>query len=76
LRFGSIEGYHSADQRLAAFGAVTLSLQVACEFANGTTADVKLETYRQSSHLKPGAGSPYLDPFRASFVQLGVSHKF
>jgi hypothetical protein len=76
LRFGSIEGYHSADQRLAAFGAVTLSLKVACEFANGTTADVKLETYRQSSHLKPGAGSPYLDPFRASFVQLGVSHKF
>jgi len=49
---------------------------VAYEFANGTTADVKLETYRQSSHLKPGGGSPLLDPFRASFVQLGVSHKF
>jgi hypothetical protein len=76
IRFSGITGYHSADQRLAAFGAVTLSLKVAYEFAGGTALDVKLETYRQSSQLKPGGGSPYLDPFRASFVQFGVSHKF
>jgi hypothetical protein len=76
LRFASIEGYHSADQRLAAFGAATLSLKLAYEFTNGTAMDVKVETYRQSGRLKPGGGSPYLEPFRASFLQLGVSHKF
>jgi hypothetical protein len=76
IRFGGITGFHSADQRLAAFGAVTLSLKVAYEFADGTAVDMKLETYRQSGHLKPRGGSPYLDPFRAGFVQFGVSHKF
>ena len=67
----------STDQRLAAFGAVTLSVKLAFAFNPDTSVDLKLETYRQSAGLHLGvSGSPGLDPFRANFVQLGMTHRF
>ena len=72
----NLEGYYSPDQRLSAFGAVTASIKVAYAFSEASSVDLKVEQYRQSSGLRFGGGSPYLDPFRASFVQFGVSHKF
>ena len=71
-----LTGFRSGDARLAAFGAVTISLKVGYAISAVTTVDVKLEAYRQSQSLRMGGGSPYLDPMRARFVQLGWSHKF
>ncbi|WP_354001683.1 DUF3570 domain-containing protein [Caenimonas aquaedulcis] len=73
---GSLTGYRSADQRLAAFGAVTVSLKAAYDFGNGQVMDARVDVLRQAAHYKPGGGSPYLDPMRATFVQLGWSRKF
>lgn len=73
----SITGYKSADQRLSAFGASTLSLKVAYAFTPNTEVDVKVDNYRQSAALRiSGTGSPGLDPFNARFVQLGLTHRF
>lgn len=67
----------STDQRLAAFGAVTLSVKLAYAFNPDTSVDLKLETYRQTAGLQlGGAGSPGLDAFRANFAQLGLTHRF
>ncbi|HSH89613.1 MAG TPA: DUF3570 domain-containing protein [Ramlibacter sp.] len=71
-----LTGFRSGDARLAAFGAVTISLKVGYAISAVTAVDVKLEAYRQSQSLRMGGGSPYLDPTRARFVQLGWSHKF
>lgn len=68
--FVRLTGLHSADQRLAAFDAVTLSLKVAYELGPDSSVDVKVETYRQTPR------SPSLARFEANFVQLGWSRKF
>ena len=75
-RAASIVGSKSADQRLAAYGAVTLSLKVAYAITPDTVVDAKLETYRQTAALRLGSGSPGLDPFYARFIQLGLTHRF
>ncbi len=67
----------STDQRLAAFGAVTLSLKVSYAFTPDTQADIKFALYRQTAGLRLGGnGSPGLDPFAANFTQIGLSHRF
>lgn len=67
----------STDQRLAAFGAVTLSMKVSYAFTPDTVADVKFETYRQTAALHlGGTGSPGLDAFNARFLQVGLTHRF
>jgi hypothetical protein len=77
LHAASLGGSKSADQRLSAFGAVTASIKVAYAFTPDTSADVKLETYRQSASMRlGGSGSPSLDPFRARFIQVGITHRF
>jgi len=67
----------STDKRLAAFGAVTLTIKLAYAWSPDTDVDFKVETYRQTAdwHLG-GQGSPGLDPFRANFVQVGLTHRF
>jgi hypothetical protein len=75
-RAASIVGSKSADQRLAAYGALTLSLKVAYAITPDTVVDAKLETYRQTAALRLGSGSPGLDPFYARFIQLGLTHRF
>ena len=67
----------SADQRLSAFGAVTLGLKLAVQLTPDWSTDLKAERYEQRSRWRVGgAGSPGIDPFSASFIQLGVSKRF
>lgn len=72
----AISGDRSADQRLAAFGAITLSMKVAYAFTPATTGDIKLDLYRQSASLRMGGGSPGLAPMNARMIQVGLTHKF
>lgn len=75
--FSRLGSDQSTDQRLAAFGAVTLSMKVSYAFTPDTVVDVKFETYRQTAALHlGGTGSPGLDPFNARFVQVGLTHRF
>ena len=68
---------NAADQRLAAFGAVTLSMKLAYAITPDTVVDFKVETYRQSADLYlSGKGSPGLDPFNAQFIQIGLTRRF
>lgn len=72
-----LRGHRSADQRLAAWGGVSVSLKAAYALTPQTTLDLRLESYRQSAGLRLGGeGSPGLAPFRARLVQLGVTHRF
>ncbi|MGA8513315.1 MAG: DUF3570 domain-containing protein, partial [Burkholderiaceae bacterium] len=67
----------SADQRMSAFGAITLSMKVDYAITDKTTLDVKVDRYQQKSNLRLGGkGSPYIDTFNAQFVQVGFSTKF
>ena len=55
--------YASADQRLSAFGALTLGLKGVWRIDADWTADLKLESYAQrSSWQLGGGGSPGLRP--------------
>jgi hypothetical protein len=76
-RAATTAGVKSMDQRLSAFGAVTLSMKVSYAYTPDTTMDLKVEKYRQTSGLHlGGSGSPGLDPFNAHFIQVGLSHRF
>lgn len=68
--------YSSTDQRLSAFGDITLGLKA--ELSVGVwSGDVKFERYEQRSRWRMGGkGSPGIDPFHANFVQLGLSRSF
>jgi Protein of unknown function (DUF3570) len=67
----------SADQRLAAFGGVTVGLKLGVQFTPDWSADLKAERYEQRSKWRVGGtGSPGLDPFSASFFQIGVNKRF
>lgn len=67
----------SADQRLSAYGALTASIKVDYAISDKTNVDFKLERYQQkASYRLGGKGSPYIDPFYAQFVQIGMSTKF
>jgi hypothetical protein len=69
--------YNSGDQRLSAFGAVTLGLKADYRLGPDWSVDGKLESYEQRSAWRMGGqGSIGLDPFRAIFVQLGANYKF
>jgi hypothetical protein len=69
--------YYSADQRLAAFGAFTASLKVSKEIAKLWSIDGKAELYQQRGEWRAfGKGSPGIDQFDATFLQVGVSKKF
>jgi hypothetical protein len=77
LWFYKLTGNKSADQRLAAWGAITLSLKASYAVTPDTSVSVKLERYRQSAALRlGGGGSPGLDPFHAQFIQVGLTHRF
>jgi hypothetical protein len=75
--FASPPTYISPDQRLAAFGGVTVGLKLAVQVTPAWSADLKAERYEQRSQWRVGGtGSPGLAPFQATFVQIGVSSKF
>jgi len=77
LGIGVKAGDKSADARLSAFGAVTLSMKVSYALKPDTVVDVKYERYRQTAGLRiGGSGSPGLEPFNANFMQVGLTHRF
>lgn len=68
---------NSGDQRLSAFGAITLGLKAEYRLTPLWTVDGKIEGYEQRSNWRLGGqGSTGLDPFRATFVQFGASRRF
>ncbi len=67
----------SADQRLSAFGAVTVGLKVGMRVSPTWSFDLKAERYEQRGEWRVGGrGSPGLAPFSATFLQVGTSVKF
>ncbi|MDB5907810.1 MAG: hypothetical protein JWP34_1924 [Massilia sp.] len=77
MRAASITGDKSFDQRLSAFGAITLSMKLGYAITPDTLCELKLATYRQAANLRiGGVGSPGLDSFHANFLQLGLTHRF
>jgi Protein of unknown function (DUF3570) len=69
--------YVSTDQRLSAFGAVTLGLKAAYRIDPQWSIDGKYEKYKQRGSWRiGGTGSPGLQPFGASFIQVGANYKF
>ncbi len=64
----------TADQRLSAFGAVTLGIKVVRQLGKHTSLDFKWEEYRQRSSWRQfGGGSPSLMPFEARSLQVGLT---
>lgn len=73
----SVGEFNSGDHRLSAFGAVSVGLKAHYKITPVWAVDGKLEAYEQRSNWRlGGSGSNGVDPFKASIVQLGVSHKF
>lgn len=69
--------FHSLDQRLSAYGAVTYGLKVAKQLNQDWDADFKIEQYRQNQDwsLSSNSGTS-LPTFSYRAIQLGVSRKF
>jgi hypothetical protein len=64
----------SADQRLSAFGAVTLGIKLARQLGRDWSVDLKLEAYQQRASWRLfGNGSPGLEPLSARSMQLGLT---
>ncbi|MRX08250.1 DUF3570 domain-containing protein [Pseudoduganella sp. FT25W] len=69
--------YYAEDQRLSAFGAVTLGFKVSKQLGADWQVDLKLERYEQrSSWRRFGAGSPGLPSFAARSWFVGLSRQF
>jgi hypothetical protein len=68
--------YSSVDQRLSAFGGITLGLKA--EYGWGAwTADAKIERYEQRPEWRlGGSGSLGIDTFRATMLQVGLAYSF
>ncbi len=67
----------SQDQRLSAFGAITLGLKMALQLNRDWQFDVKLERYQQRSEWRVfGQDGPGLAPLRASSVMAGFARQF
>ena len=68
---------YTADARLSAFGAWMPGVLIAKELDGGWRVDVKLEYYEQRSSWRfSGNGSEGLLPFKARWIQVGVSKTF
>ena len=70
-------GPYSEDQRLSAFGALTMGLKVARRLDEDWTADLKFEGYEQrGAWSRTGTGTEGLLPFRARSIQVGLARAF
>ena len=67
---------YTADERLSAFGALTLGLRLAKELPRGVTVDVAVNVYRQRGDWRIGGGSPGLAELSARWIEFGVSKRF
>lgn len=69
--------FNSGDQRLSAFGALSLGIKAQYKVNPLWAVDGKFETYEQRSSWRLGGqGSAGVDTFKANIVQMGVSRKF
>jgi len=69
--------YYSYDQRLSAFGAVTLGIKVEKRIAKDWLLDAKFENYEQRARwCMTGGGDKGLAPFNARYIQFGVLRQF
>lgn len=69
--------YQSQDQRLSAFGGLSVSLKVSKQITEDFLVDVRYERYEQRSDWYPfGEGSPDIEPFRANIIQVGATQFF
>jgi Protein of unknown function (DUF3570) len=69
--------YLATDQRLSAFGGVTLGLRADYQFNTEWSGDVKAEIYQQKADWRVGGdGSPGLAPFKAVMFQWGLKRAF
>jgi hypothetical protein len=68
--------FSSADQRLSAFGGVTAGLKFELRLGTWVT-DLKVERYQQRSSWRIGGnGSPGVDVFDATILQVGLGTSF
>ena len=69
-------GLSSLDQRLSAFGALTLGIKVEKRIAKDWLVDLKYENYEQrAGWCMTGGGDHGLAPFSATFIQFGLSRE-
>jgi hypothetical protein len=69
--------YNTRDQRLSAFGAVTLGLRIAKQLGPDWTLDFKFQEYEQKGSWAINSGGSYgLDAFRFRSYQFGFSRQF
>jgi hypothetical protein len=68
--------HFSEDQRVSAFGALTVALKLSKKITEDLSVDLKFERYEQRSHWKPGGGSPGLKDFYARMTHVGLSYRF
>lgn len=69
--------HSSYDQRLAAFGAVTLGIKLQKRFADGWLVDARYDHYSQRSDWTiNGTSDAGLKDFNAHFFQVGISKEF
>lgn len=67
---------YTADERLSAFGAVTLGVRVAKEIAHRVTVDAGIDFYRQRGDWRIGGGSPGNAQFSARWIEVGLTKRF
>ncbi len=66
--------YYTEDQRLSAFGALTLGLKVSKQLNQDWLVDVKYERYEQRSEWSVSSGDDKgIAPFSARSIQVGLS---
>ncbi len=69
--------FMSFDQRLSAFGAITLGIKVEKEIARDWLLDIKFDYYMQRAEwCMTGGGDPGVEPFNFRSIQVGISKKF
>jgi len=67
----------SPDQRLSAFGAITLGLKADWQFNKDMSFNLALDRYQQRASWRfGGGGSPGLADFNALMIQTGLDWKF
>lgn len=75
--FDFVSAYQSQDQRLAAFGGMSLGVKASKYLTSDVMIDVRYEHYEQKSDWYLfGHGSRYIAPFYADIVQLGITAFF
>jgi len=68
--------YYTEDQRLSAFGALTVGLKVSKQLNPDWLVDLKFEHYQQRDEWSlSGSGDPGLATFNARSIQVGLSRK-